>query len=62
MKQRHYGCQRRASQVPGRVCPGRCAGHLPGSLDVPTHLPPLAVVKPQARREMYLRCVTGTDD
>jgi hypothetical protein len=56
----------RVSKTTMRVCPGRCAGRLggryPGSLDVPAHLPPLAVAKPQARGEMCLPCVTGADD
>lgn len=60
------GCLPHVSEVTERVCPGRWAGRLPGrcpgSLDVPAHLPALTAVKPQARREMYLRGATGTDD
>lgn len=59
-------CQLLVSAVITHVCLSRCAGRspgrYPGSLDVPAHLPAPAAAKPQARREMYLRCVTGTDD
>jgi len=59
-------CQRRVSQVPGRGWPGRCAGRLagwcPGSLDGPADLPAPAAGKAQARGELDLARLTGTDD
>jgi hypothetical protein len=46
--------------------PGRCAGwwpgRWPGSLGRPSHLPPMAGVKPQVSGEMDLAARPGTDD